>query len=68
MPKFDEKTAVSEQMWHPIEKADRLIWIKSASNYLIGRAPEMEHMLNGAEGYQSTTISESDVTNLCNSP
>ena len=67
-PKFDEKTATSDRLKYQDDKAHQLKWIKTTTNYLIGRATEMEHMLNWAERFQSKEITEHDVSTLRNSP
>ena len=38
-------------MTFPNDKKAQLKWMKTASNYLIGRATEMEHILNWAERF-----------------
>ncbi len=40
----------------------QLKWIKTNTNYVIGKATEMEGMLNWAEKFQTKTITEHDVT------
>ena len=55
-------------MTFPTDKQAQLKWIKTASNYLIGRATEMEYILNWAERFQSRTITVVGIATLRNSP
>ena len=58
-PIFDEKTAVAPNM--QFRPADRLAWIKTTQNYLIGKAPEMTWLLAWAESAQERTITAQHV-------
>ena len=62
------RTAVADKMSFPNDKANQLRWIKTTTNYLIGRAGEMEHFLNWAEKFQSVTIGDYDIATLRGSP
>ena len=68
-PVFDEKTATSEAMKYPdgSDMRARDQWMKTARNYLIGRAGEMEMFLLWAENWQSHPISKADVASLAQS-
>ena len=52
----------------PNNKEAQLKWIKTAGNYLIGRAKEIEHFLNWAGKFRSRTITDYDIATLRNSP
>ena len=58
-PIFDEKTAVAPNM--QFRPNDRLTWIKTTQNYLIGKAPEMTWLLAWAESAQERIISSQHV-------
>ena len=63
-PIFDEKTAVAPNMQYRAN--DRLAWIKTTQNYLIGKAPEMTWLLDWAESAQERTISSQHVAAASN--
>ena len=43
------KNAISDKMAFPNDAEAQFKWIKTATNYLVGHATEMEHFLNWAE-------------------
>ncbi len=67
-PKFVERTATSDRVKYPDDKQSQVRWIKTTTNYLIGRAIEMKETFNWAEQYQSREVAEYDVITLRCSP
>ena len=61
---FDEKAAQSAQMTYSDDDTEKIQWVKTVRNYLIGRCWELRQLLLWAESFQKRTITFSDIQNL----
>lgn len=66
--RLEDKTAVSDNMKFPDSKKEQLKWIKTTSNYFIGKHPELKEMLDWVELFQANIVTSRHIALLRNSP
>ena len=65
-PIFEEKVAIDPHFRYDEKHKEE--WLKTVKNYLVGKAYEMEAMLDWAEGFQLHPISPADVAGCDSAP